>query len=283
VKAVCTISSVSHVYKAAAMLTSCKAQHNDLLLFILLVDGEGMKEQLKKEFAQFKFLSANDFVEADARRIFQKYDTAPDALRWSLKPVLLKKLITDFNIDKALYCDNDIYFFNPFHFLFEGLDKSDILLFPHWRLSDPRIDPPWFETNFKDGIFNGGSIAVNSKAIKFLDWWAACCLYRCEVNFSEGFYVDQKYLDIVPVLFENSSIIRHKGCNMAYWNIRTISREMKNNQVMLDGKFPVVFVHFTNDYIRALNEDEDPLMKPFLEEYELALTKFEPQQINSAK
>lgn len=252
--------------QAVTTLRSSASHVTDINLYLLLLDEEQTMTELKAAFPDIVFLVLSGLPTTEVERI-NKYTVRSDAFRWSLKPVLLKKILNDTSTDEILYCDNDIFFFQPFNFLFKEFSRHDILLFPHWRINHPLVDKDWFETNFKDGIFNGGCIGVSKKATEFLNWWAECCAYRCEINFSDGLYVDQKYLDMVPALFERSHIVRHKGCNVAYWNIRSLPRSLKNQKVIIDEKEEVVFAHFTGDYLRVLKNGEDFLMKPLAESY----------------
>lgn len=233
----------------------------------MLLDREEASDVLSKKFPQINILTLPDIKEKATVALQKKYPLLSDAFRWSLKPVLLEKLIEDLGITEALYCDNDIFFSSNFDFLFSDLKQHDILLFPHWRINHPAIDKDWFETNFKDGIFNGGCIGVNKNAMDFLRWWADCCAYKCEVDFASGMYVDQKYLDIVPSIFPSSHAVQHKGCNVAYWNIRSLTRSAQNGKTLIDNKYEVVFTHFTEDYLRVLKNGEDPLMKPYADSY----------------
>lgn len=266
-KAVCTISTLSHVYKSLALLSSCKKHIEGTAFFVLLVDGFEHVSTLQAVFPQVVFLTTADKSTKYFEPVVNRYEPKSDSLRWALKPALLLNLIEEQKFNQVIYCDNDIFFFDRFDFLFEQLGAADILLFPHWRIYDPRIDKDWFETNFKDGVFNGGCIAVNNNSLEFLNWWLTSCLYRCEISFKDGLYVDQKYLDLVPALFENSMIIRHRGCNVAYWNIRTLNKLLKNNNVIIDEKYPVVFVHYTGDYLRVIKEGKDELMHKLTQTY----------------
>ena len=71
-----------------------------------------------------------------------------------------------------------------------------------------------------NGTFNLGFIAVRrcAEGARLLDWWEERCL---GLGFSEGrsgLFVDQKWINLAPGLFEGVAIERHAGCNMAYWN-----------------------------------------------------------------
>jgi hypothetical protein len=56
--------------------------------------------------------------------------------------------------------------------------------------------------------------------------------------------VDQKWIDLVPCYFSSSHVLRHPGCNAAYWNLheREVVRDSEGFTV---NGFPLVFFHFS--------------------------------------
>jgi hypothetical protein len=176
-----------------------------------------------------------------AQHIIQKYNT--DQLRWSLKACWLEHLLKCY--EKVIYVDNDCYFLNNFQFLFDNLDDHGILLTPHWRLMQPSIE---FAFNLSDGIFNAGFVGTNKDAKPMLEWWKNMCEWKCSYSPHHGLFVDQKYLDLVPVLFEDDyKTIQHRGCNVASWNATENKRVLqKDGSVLINGQWPIIFVHLSH-------------------------------------
>ena len=89
-----------------------------------------------------------------------------------------------------------------------------------------------------------------------------------ERNDKEGLFDDQRYLDLVPIIDENARLLRHRGCNLGSWNMHQNKRSLVNNEVMINGTYPVVFVHFNHDTIWHILNGNDHLLQPYFEEYE---------------
>jgi hypothetical protein len=104
-----------------------------------------------------------------------------------------------------------------------------------------------------------------------MNWWAEMCFYKCEIDKSNGHYVDQTYLNLMPIYFDRVGILRHRGCNVAVWNQIECKRILQDNKVLINGKWDVVFIHFTNYTIQAILYGSDQLLLPYLEEYLKAL------------
>ncbi|RYF82651.1 MAG: hypothetical protein EON98_11115 [Chitinophagaceae bacterium] len=201
----------------------------------------------------------------NAAEILVKYNQEADHLRWALKPVFLQYLLKQ--LDSVIYLDNDIHFFSSFNFLFEELNNHSMLLTPHWSSFDPLPHTSDFELNFKIGLFNAGFVGVNRGAMKALNWWTEVCLFKMSKDTSEGYFVDQRYLDLLPIIDENIGIVRHQGCNVGGWNIHQNKRYSVDGKVLINDKYPVVFVHFNQSTFDQISQGNDPLLKPYLQQY----------------
>ena len=202
------------------------------------------------------------------KKILNKYKNM-DILRWSSKPILAIDLLH--LCEKILYVDNDLYFHNQYDFLLDELDNSNFILTPHNREeTQNRYDNHYPILMWRDGFFNAGFFGANKGAICALLWWIKMLLFRCD-NDSNFFHDDQKYLDYIPVKFDNVKIIRHIGCNVSEWNYTCHKRTVKNNIVYLQYAnrytIPVIFCHYTKYFIKMIDEGKDELFKNYLNSY----------------
>lgn len=259
----CTISTFSHLYKTYALADSIAPFGG--VLHVLLIDGtpENDYQTPQNTF----YYSLDIFNEAIAKQIIKKYKNK-DKLRWALKPVFLKYLLK--NNSELIYVDNDIFFFNDFSFLFEKLKKKSILLTPHFYESNPQKNQNWLEANFKVGLYNAGFIGVNSEAKLALDWWANCCLFNIKKSYKRGLFDDQKYLDLVPVLFDKVEIMKHKGLNLAGWNYKNYS--IKH----FEDTSNLIFIHFAELSLIEFSKTDNQWHKNY-SIYCNALKKYNPK------
>lgn len=265
----CTISTVSHLYKTFALADSLK-QGEEYTLHVLLVDSDKDYSHENCRFWKLGQLQIDDTIHA----ITQKYTGSNDRLRWSLKPAFMKYLMANLPTDKMIYLDNDLYFYNDYQFLFDLLDEYSFLLTPHYYRNSPKRNQNWFEANFRVGLYNAGFVGANEDAIDTLQWWADCCLYRCSKNAIRGTFDDQKYLDLVPIMNETAHVVRHMGCNVAGWNSEVCSRQNVNGEILIDGKFPVVFIHYNDTTIREIVKGEDSVLQNHYQHYISNLKKY---------
>lgn len=263
--AICTISTKSHIFKSFTLLESVK-QFSETDLFCLVTD---VSEKVMHSEIQFNYI--NDFTSDTALKIQQKYKG--DKLRWALKPVYVKYLLEQ-GYDQVIYVDNDVFFYSSPDFLFEKLKTSDFLLTPHFYKTDPKKDQNWLEANFRVGLYNAGFFGATKNAILILNWWAECCLYNVKKSYWRGLYDDQKYLDLIPVLFENIEIIKHRGCNFAGWNCDDVKVQNENEQLIINSD-PLIFIHFAQLSVERFSSPKS-IVHPFFNQYLIALRKHQP-------
>ena len=270
----CTITTYDHLYKVFALRDSLLQYDNNTILHVLMTDGDTASVQSEhiKMYA-IADISADELV----KKISAKYHNQKDRQRWSLKPCFLKFLLAQDEITKAIYLDNDLFFYHDYSFLFDELTDHAFLLTPHYYDRSPVKDQNWLEANFRAGLFNAGFIAVNRNASDTLQWWAECCLYYCKKNAFRGTFDDQKYLDLIPVMREDAMILRHQGCNVAEWNRFLCLRQVVNGQVLINGIWPIIFIHFNYTTIREIMDGKEPQLVSYFDRYMETLKKYKPE------
>lgn len=263
----CTISSRSHEYKVKVLADGLAELGFEFNLHVLWTNQIASTD-IKAEIKNYQL---SDLKADIALKIIKKYKE--DQLRWSLKPVFLTHLTEIF--DRVIYIDNDIFFYNDYRFLFDLLNDHNVLLTPHHYLDDPNKHQNWLEATHRVGLFNAGYVGANNQASMLLNWWAQCCLYRCEKNYWRGLYDDQKYLDQFPIKDERVKILTHKGCNVASWNTELCPRHESDGQVLIDGKFPIIFIHF-NHYTLTQIPYNDQKLLPYFQDYIARIKSYQP-------
>nr|MEA2799503.1 hypothetical protein [Phenylobacterium sp.] len=151
--------------------------------------------------------------------------------------------------DAVIYLDPDTALFGSLAPLEAWLEDHDILLTPH--LVDPNDTAEAIRDNdlsaSRTGIFNLGFVAVRTKGegARFAKWWNERLLDWCYDDMPNGIFVDQRWCDHVPALFDRLKVVRDPGYNVASWNLSTRTVAVgKDGQVTVNGQ-PLRFWHFT--------------------------------------
>jgi hypothetical protein len=246
VNAACTIVSPNYLAYARTVSASYLKQHPEHRFFILIVADLSLEDRKVFEGEEFTPVMLMEIGLADVRGEGMKYDILE--LNTNVKPTFMKYLIQTFDLESLIYLDPDIFVYSPLTPVFEALNGgASAILTPH--LTTPVDDDklPGEQEMLYNGTYNLGFVAVRrcEESWRLLSWWERRCL---DLGFSEGrtgLFVDQKWMNLAPGMFDQVKILRHPGCNMAYWNLheRTLTEDAENYAV--NGLVRLCFFHFS--------------------------------------
>jgi hypothetical protein len=176
------------------------------------------------------------------------FQYTPFELSCALKPYAMSFLI-DQGYDRTIFLDADIYVYSPLDSVLRGLEQSSIVLTSHLLRPLPEDGRrPSHQAYLASGAFNGGLVACRADETgrAFLAWWASRLKSDCYVDQSQGVFVDQKWLDLVPSLFPSVHIVRNPGCNTGHWTLSQFAFSGDPNQGFRVGDHPLECFHFSN-------------------------------------
>jgi len=182
--------------------------------------------------------------------IIKKYDIIE--LNTSIKPSFFKYFISKYqDLETIIYFDPDIQIFNNLKILDNYLKSDDILLTPHVLIPIGVDDLSPSENLFLNyGIYNLGFLALNptnQNTSVFLDWWEEKTLTIGFNKVSDGLFVDQLWINLVPIFFNKVKVLYEFGFNVAPWNLHERNlMHKKNNEYVMEDNSKLVFYHFSN-------------------------------------
>jgi hypothetical protein len=242
-RAICTIIAKNYLAFARTLAQSFQAFHPDLKCYVLVVDDfEGYFDPTDE---CFELVKLGDLSIPNLPEFCFKYDVKE--LCTATKAHLLEYLIREKSVTRLLYLDPDILVTAPLDEVFERLGSYDIVLTPHLDTDYPDDDLlPDDGYILRAGQFNLGFIGINASdnAQSFLKWWQPKLLKNCVVDLLSGYFVDQKFIDFVPVFFEDLFVEKDAGYNVAYWNLHS-RRLHRENGVWRCNVGPLYFFHFS--------------------------------------
>ncbi|HYR29781.1 MAG TPA: hypothetical protein VEU30_15030, partial [Thermoanaerobaculia bacterium] len=221
------------------LMASLAAHHPEWDRFVLVAGG-GAEKMAGEPFETIALeaLGLPDIAGRAFRYTVLELDTA-------VKPWLIGHLFGR-GYDRVVYLDPDVVVYSRL----AELDRDDppfVTLTPH--LTAPVAEPPYFRERsiLIAGAWNLGFIAVarDPQLDAFLEWWKGRLENECVVEPENGLFVDQKWIDLVPGLFDRVAPLRHDGYNVAYWNLRQrrVTRD-GSGAFHVNGQ-PLRFMHFS--------------------------------------
>lgn len=241
--AVFTIVSKNYLHYARTLMQSVKSVHESWDRYVLLVDEvRGDFEPTKEDFT---VVEVRELPLPDMDKFLFRYTILE--LNTAVKPWMLEWLFENSNYEKVVYIDPDIYLYQPMKEVEEALDSGKLMvLTPHLTGQLDDCKRPTELDIMRAGSYNLGFIALarHPSLHTFLKWWQDKLEYQCVVNFEAGLFVDQKWMDLVPGMYQDVYILRHEGYNVAYWNL--LHRNVSRTDVgYLVNGVPLVFCHYS--------------------------------------
>lgn len=239
----CTIVSKNYLPFARTLAESFLEQHPNGRFVTLLVDRvDGCFDPAAEPFELVRVEDLTNIPNLES--FLFKYTVLE--LNTAVKPYFLERLLGEENCEHLLYLDPDIFIYRPLAEIEKLLEEHPIVLIPH--LTAPINAPglPDELTILRAGTYNLGFLGISNTAVArdFLNWWQSRIYDNCVVRVEEGLFVDQKWVDLVPGLFEGVAIVRHPGYDVAYWNLHEREVTVAADGPRVNGE-PLYFYHFS--------------------------------------
>ena len=242
-------SSFTFAYldRARVLYASLRRFHPDWTLVALITDvlPPGFHLRLAEEpFDQVVY--AHELAIADFKSWLFKHDVVEVCT--AVKGPFLHQACES-GADAVIYLDPDTALFGSLDPLLARLEHSDILLTPH--LLDANTERQAILDNdlsaSRTGIFNLGFVMIRThgEGARFASWWKDRLLEFCYDDIPAGLFVDQKWCDHVPALFDRVGVVRDPGYNVASWNISQRTVEIGRDGAITVNGSPLRFWHFT--------------------------------------
>ena len=246
-----TICSNNYLAQAKVLIDSINRFSKNCKLYIGLCDEKSEMidySQYNCEIIEIKNIGINDFD-----LLWQKYNIIEmnTCVKASMFKYLIKK---NPNAEFIYYFDPDICTFSDISVLDKEFENTfDILLTPHIISPIPMDEKRPNENIFLNyGLYNLGFLGLRASSdtsAQLLNWWEERTLKIGYNQVEKGMFVDQLWINFVPIYFKDKVKILYKmGYNAAPWNLheRIGISEKKNDQYVMPDGTELIFYHFSN-------------------------------------
>ena len=248
-RAIVTICSGNYFPFARILLTSLQKYHPESSLFLCLADK--LQPDCELGIDGVEVIVAEDLAVANFPDFAFRYDIME--FNTAVKPFVMQALIENRGFEEVVYLDPDIELFAPMSPVFDALaNGADFVVTPHITEPSEFGEFPDDIGIMRAGIYNLGFIALNNSpdAISFLHWWGRRLRFQCVNKQSEGIFVDQKFVDLLPSFHDNVAILRDRSLNVAYWNLDQRELTKTDDRWFINGQ-PLRFFHFSGISAKA--------------------------------
>ena len=241
-----TSVAANYIPKARVLAYGVKRFHPDAVFHLVLSDSVPVALNLEREPFD-SILTLCELIPENWERW-----TFPHALvetTTGVKGLALRRILEMPGCTEVLYFDPDIVVLAGLDALLGHFETGAILLTPHLCEPEETLDAILDNelSVLRHGIFNLGFLGVKNCAegVRFAAWWAARLEHFCYDDISAGMFTDQRWMDLAPVYFPGTAILRDAEYNVCTWNLthRRVAGSLDEG-VTVNGK-PVVFYHFS--------------------------------------
>jgi hypothetical protein len=246
---VLTICSVNYLSQAKTLGDSLLQHHPEYNFVIGLVDRiDGQIDS--SSWYPYNIIEVEKIEIPNFNQLWKKYDIVE--LNTCVKPFFMEYILNqDQEINAVVYLDPDIFVYNKLDKIEEKLKLHSIILTPHIIKPNRNVKDPvstlYERILIQVGIYNLGFLAVarNQETSDFLNWWKARLEDYC-FRYKDGLFVDQKWINIIPIYYQGVHIERHMGCNVAHWNIWERKITSINDEYYVNSDEKLLFFHFSS-------------------------------------
>jgi glycosyltransferase involved in cell wall biosynthesis len=247
-------------------MTSVQFHHPEWERYVLLVDE--VEDRFNPRTESFQLVSVSEIGIPDLKPFLFQYNILE--ANTAAKPWVFDWLFQQGQYQSVIYLDPDIFLYDRLSEVEEYLDAGKFMvLTPH--LTGPLDDDkrPDELGILRAGTYNLGFLALSNhpETERFLKWWQKKLERMCVVDFPNGLFVDQKWLDLAPGMFQDVVILRHPGYNAAYWNLKHRHLAKAGDNYTVNGQ-KLVFYHFS-----GIDPEDDTNLSKYQNRYQLVLLK----------
>jgi SAM-dependent methyltransferase/glycosyltransferase involved in cell wall biosynthesis len=239
---VCTVIAKNYIAHARVLAHSF-ARHHPVGRFSVLVIDE-VDGYIDPEEEPFELLAPGDIGCDEFDLMASRYDVLE--LATAVKPWLLRYLLS--RSDRPItYLDPDILVCDSLVRLEQLGREHGLVLTPHNTVPIPFDgERPTQVDIMIAGVFNLGyiTVAAGPQIDRLIDWWSERLRRDCRVDPIYGYFVDQRWMDLIPGLMDDYAVVRDPEFNVAAWNLHARTLEHDGERYTVDGR-PLAFFHFS--------------------------------------
>lgn len=212
----CTIAAWPMYASAGVVARSFAAEHPEVPFVTLIADT---RREDEPEVGPGERIFVSDLGRPDL--VGRAFRADQQEFSYAVTAALIEHLL-DRGHDAVLFYKQESLICGPQDTLIERLRRDDIVLTPHLLGPLPGHDGPAREQNILlSGVHNLGFLGVANRdeGRRFLGWWDARLDEHCRRVVQDGMHFEQRWVDLVPSLFDHVGIVRDPAFNVGHWNI----------------------------------------------------------------
>jgi|WetSurMetagenome_2_1015567.scaffolds.fasta_scaffold00026_80 hypothetical protein len=260
----CTSFDHRYLSRGIVLYRSLERYCPDFCLWVLGLSEECITTLSKHAFPKMRIVPLRDLESSDPGLASAKQNRNLVEYYFTLTPSFPLYILNNHEeVSSLTYIDPDCRFYSDPEPIFQEITNSAVAIIGH------RF-PKRLAHLEKYGKYNVSWLTFrrNQEGLACLLWYRDRCQEWCHDYLEGDRYADQKYLEGFEKLFKDIHIIKHKGANLAPWNVSNYKYSIQNNTVFVDEQ-PLIFFHF-----QRLRKLFGPFFDCGFDVYDTKMTRF---------
>jgi hypothetical protein len=232
-------TDANYLHKAVVLYKSLADVHDNFLLHVCCFDETSLNTLRQLDYQRIRPYLLSD-IETDELLNVKGSKTKRYEYYWACKAFITRKLLLEQQTNFITFCDCDLFFFQSPEALFAELEGADVLI-------QPNNFSFQYETDFTTiGYYCSSfqSFRKNENSKQILDTWHRQTMQRCSSSVGSGIFGDQQYMDEWRICYQRVREAVNPGANVAPWNVQKFDLTRQDSQIMINGKFPLIYYHY---------------------------------------
>ncbi|MCW5849511.1 MAG: hypothetical protein KIT87_05485 [Anaerolineae bacterium] len=238
----CTIAPQAHLAQARVLIESFFAHEPNGHFYLLLVDGLPSNETLDP---RVHLVAPSQLPTDEYTALCFEYNAGE--LCAALKAWFLFVLISVYGERQVVLLDPETLVLQPLDAMRQALAAANLVLTPNFIAPAPvQAGVTEDELLLRVGAFHSGVLGVRAtdETTRCLAWWAERLRHGCHVDPARGLFLDQKWLDLAPALFDGVTVLRDPAYHVTWANLYGRNLTEENGQYRVNGQ-PLVCFRFS--------------------------------------
>lgn len=241
----CTVITKNYLARARALQESLCKHDPGSTLYVLLADR--VDGSFNPKEAPFEWIFLEDLPDPSWIRRMSFFYTQLEFCN-GVRGYLHEYMLNKTPHEQWLYLDPDVWVLHSLEPILKQLEEAAILLTPHRAGPAASGDVRFLELPvLQTGLYNSGFLGIrrSEESQRFIQWFKDRLILYSFHDKAAGQFVDQTWLNLVPLYFKDVSFLAHPGANLGHWNLfeRSFARD-GDGALTVDG-CPLLFLHFS--------------------------------------
>ena len=242
----CTLFDSNYLDRGIVLYQSLVRHAKDFCLYVLCMDEVAFQTLKNMNLKDMVVISETQVLDDDLAKIKAVRKRAEYC--WTCTPVIVQYVLDQYEVSHCTYIDADMMFYDDPEILLKEIVEEGASIGIIGHRFPRNIARRKRERFYGKYCVEFNTFMNDDRGRNVLADWKKNCFQKCTMEYGEGSFGDQKYLEEWEKKFEGVYECQHLGAGVAPWNISDYRPSELGEEVQLvyrkKQKCNLIFYHF---------------------------------------